>query len=156
MTTSFKEIEEKVLRRLSAVFDPPHPKVLNGQPNPRYTAAVQVYLEALQPFNLWELEAGVKLALETHRYRKWPLPAELRNWSVQAQRDGKPPPVKTALPAKVEPAPISTEDSERIGFQLEVLGEYQRAGQWKSLAECKAEALRRMENRKTSRLSQAS
>ncbi|WP_240932487.1 hypothetical protein [Pelagibius litoralis] len=148
MGTSFQEIQDKVLNRLSSVFDPPHPKVLNGQPNPRYTAAVQTYMEALQPFQPWELEAGTKLALESHRYKKWPLPAELRNWCIQAQREGKPRPVRESKQLerpKFERPPQPERD--RLAMQYRVLMD-NFGDKTFTLAACKAEARRRLAQRK--------
>lgn len=151
--TSNHETINRQLARLSAIFNPPHPKTLpDGQVNPRYTAMLQVYLDALRPFQPWELEAGIKLALESHKFKTWPLPADLRTWCIQAQRELKPPPAPENTP-RIEDrrAPISQDDRERIAFQLQVLRQYMgtltKGETWRlTLGDCKAKALQRQAN----------
>ena len=147
MASSFEQVKTMVLDRLSSVFDPPHAPVLNGKPNPRYAAAVQTYLEALQPFHPWELEAGTKLALESHRYKKWPLPAELRNWCIQAQREGKPPPVReNKRLAKPEFKRPPQAERDRLAMQYRVLMENFGDKSF-TLEACKGEARKRIADR---------
>lgn len=120
MPSSHKQITDQ-LARLSLVFEPPIPRTINGEPNPKYAALVGVYVESLQPFQPWELEAGIKLALESHRFSKWPKPAELREWCLQAQREMRPK--QTELPriqAPVRPD-IDPEERKRNGYRLAVL-----------------------------------
>jgi hypothetical protein len=152
------------LDRMSLIFEPPMPKAVHGLPNPKYTALVAVYLDALRPFRPWELEAGVKVAMESHKYNRWPKPAELRAWCLQAQRDSGPPVRRLALPPKPERHPQSQEQREKIGFQFGVLTDFLAHHQQGetfplTLAQCKTEAARRQQAwqaKQNSRQSQAS
>lgn len=128
MTSSNEQIMAQ-LNRLSLVFEPPMAKTINGQPNPKYGALVAVYVESLQPFQPWELEAGTKLALESHKFARWPKPAELRNYCLEAQRSAKP---RTVEPPKYLQQPdkprVSQEVRERVAFKLQVLRDWQANG----------------------------
>lgn len=158
MTSTRIQVKSIVLDRLSVLFDPKHAPVLSdGQPNQRYVAYVETYLEALIPFDAWELEAGTKAALESHKYKYWPLPADMRNYCLRAAKDARPY-AKPEKPVYLrggdeERPPISSEERERNHWRLKVLAEWQDSGKLNakdehgnyrhSLADCKAAAARR-------------
>lgn len=148
MGTSYEQIQTGVLNKLDVLFDPPHPKLMNGQPNPRYTAAVQVYLEALQPFQPWELEAGTKLALESHKYKRWPKPAEMRAFCFEAAKYNRPPQPKRTEAKAIERKPQSPEERAMLAEACKVMIEWHSSGQnHRTAKECKVEARRRIADR---------
>ena len=83
---------ETQLARLDACFVPLHPITLrDGQPNPRHVAMRQEYHRCLAAFSLGELELGFDDVIASHKYQKWPSPAECAN-ACQAhhQREHRP------------------------------------------------------------------
>ena len=156
MTSTRIQVKSIVLDRLGVLFDPKHnPTTADGNPNPRYLAYVEMYLEALIPFDAWELEAGTKSALESHKYKHWPQPADMRNYCLQASKDGKAN-VPTEKPVYLQPGDeqrpdIPQEVRERIGYQFQVFHEAaarhtQGTKFALTLEDCKAEAARRQES----------
>ena len=76
-----QQVQEQ-LAKLDLVFEPKKPRAINGQPNPRFAAYQEVFIEALLPFSLDELQRGIKDALEQHKYNIRPTPAELRDYCL--------------------------------------------------------------------------
>lgn len=96
-----------------------------------------VYVESLQPFHPSELEAGVKLALESHRYAKWPKPAELREYCLEARieeqrqsRYSKSATEQRSLLNKPGLPEISDEERELVAMKARVLEEWQASGRY--------------------------
>lgn len=120
-------------------------------------------MESLQPFQPWELEAGIKLALESHRFKEWPKPAELRKWCLEAridsQHQSRPTGADKRLPKYMLGRPtreeVTSEVRERVSYKLKVLGDWQANGNLMvknpdgtyryTLQDCIAEASRRQQ-----------
>ena len=142
MPSSYEQITGQ-LKRLSLVFDPPMAKTVNGEPNPKYAALVAVYVESLQPFQPWEMEAGIKLALENHSYKHWPKPAELRKWCLEAQAEMRPKQQPLPILPKPDRREVSREERQRNAFRLAVLRRWTDSGDRRlfapdGLQQCKA------------------
>lgn len=160
MPSTYEQIT-KQLAKLSLTMEPPQPKAENGKPNPKYGAVVAVYVECLEPFQPWELEAGVKLALENHKFHRWPKPAELRAWCMEAQREFARQRPKPRIAAPKKQREISLEERERVAWKLKILWEWLGCGDPRlkapdGLQQCKELAARRQKESASRRISQSS
>lgn len=77
---STQEVNTRVIDKLAVLYKPNVPRTLDGKPNPAYVLLVQIYIEALKPFTVWELEAGMKALTEEWKYsNRWPTAADIRS-----------------------------------------------------------------------------
>lgn len=78
---STQEVNTRVIDKLAVLYKPNVPRTLDGKPNEAYVLLVQIYIEALKPFTVWELEAGMKALAESYKYSsRWPTAAEIRGY----------------------------------------------------------------------------
>lgn len=142
MASSREIVITCVLSKLMAAgYELPHAKS-----DPAYAAMVELYCEQLRPFDQWELSEGVSALIQSRKSRKWPMVGEIVehcSGRLHPNRRGQKALAKPDAPKRPELPP---EDRQRIGFQFEVLAEYERAKCYGTLEDCKAEARRRIAN----------
>jgi hypothetical protein len=99
---------EVQLARLDACFVPLHPITLrDGKPNPRHVAMRHEYHRCLSGFTPQELELGFDDLIASHKWQKWPSPAECQQ-ACQAHHKRR-----DHTPRLMQPEGPTTEFSDR-------------------------------------------
>ena len=96
------ETMELVVRRLTLLYQPPHPQTVNGQPNLAYAELCEQYVNALAPYPTQRIRAGMDALVTEYRGSKWPSPGLILDF---IRNNSEPPP---ALP------PVATRPADNF------------------------------------------
>ena len=139
MASSRETVLTCVLSKCLALYELPHAKT-----DPAYSAMVEIYVEQLRAFDGWELNEGMTALIQSRKTRKWPTVGEIDEACSGRLHPERRAQKKLEAPKQERPQ-LADSDRQRIGYQLEVLAEYESRKCYGTLDDCKAEALRRLE-----------
>ena len=111
---SKQEIITEVIEKLSLLAKP---NVSPTEAPMEYARLVNLYVEALEDFDLEAIRGGMLLMQKDWMGNKWPAPGKLHHYFTEAQKERREALPRQPLPALDIPR-VSTEERERVAGQL--------------------------------------